>query len=206
MQQIFSKECLLIMKKFVSKSILGSMSAASLLMVASPAIDAAEQSAEKPTAESLQNNDQENIKEVTTYEDFKNAEGPVSINPANLSDKQLEELGQNPQQVKEEFGISKDGIQREATKQWSQKISKNQLAGGAATIGGVITIVSGLLSGGTVATVSGGAFSVISGVITSSKHNGVTVGGTATKRLVRENPYQKPVKKWVYKITWAKPY
>lgn len=179
MQKIFSKECLLIMKKFVSKSILGSISVASLLMVASPAIYAAEQSAEKPTAESLQNNDQENIKEVTTYEDFKNAEGPVSINPANLSDKQLEELGQNPQQVKEEFGISKDGIQREATKQWSQKISKNQLAGGAATIGGVIT---------------------------SSKHNGVTVGGTATKRLVRENPYQKPVKKWVYKITWAKPY
>lgn len=107
------------MKKFVSKSILGSMSAAALLMVASPAIDATEQSTENPTAENLQNNDQENIKEVTTYEDFKNSEAPVSINPANLSDKQLEELGQNPQQVKEEFGISKDGIQREVTKKWS---------------------------------------------------------------------------------------
>ncbi|PTG36114.1 hypothetical protein BU600_12450 [Staphylococcus arlettae] len=63
-----------------------------------------------------------------------------------------------------------------------------------------------MLSGGTVSTVSGGAFSIISGVITSSKHNGVQVGGTATKRLVRENPYQLPKKKWVYKITWPKAY
>ena len=53
--------------------------------------------------------------------------------------------------------------------------------------------------------VAGGAFEIIAGVITGSKHN-VNVGGTATKRLVRENPYQKPVKKWVYKITWAKAY
>ncbi|MEP9819788.1 hypothetical protein ABDK27_08470 [Staphylococcus xylosus] len=63
------------MKKFVSKSILGSMSAAALLMVASPAIDAAEQSTENPAETNLQTNEQNAPKEVTTYEDFKNAEG-----------------------------------------------------------------------------------------------------------------------------------
>lgn len=30
--------------------------------------------------------------------------------------------------------------------------------------------------------------------------------GTAEKRLVRDNPYQLPKKKWVYKATWAKRY
>lgn len=62
------------------------------------------------------------------------------------------------------------------------------------------------MTAGTVSSVAGGAFEIIAGVITGSKHNGVNVGGTATKRLVRENPYQKPVKKWFYKITWAKAY
>lgn len=30
--------------------------------------------------------------------------------------------------------------------------------------------------------------------------------GTAEKRLVRDNPYQLPKKKWVYKANWAKRY
>ncbi|MFQ3792948.1 hypothetical protein AABD37_13865 [Staphylococcus nepalensis] len=191
----------------ISKVLLAGISTATLLTVASPAIDAQEEnSSQNNTQGAQQSQEQENIKEVTTYKEFKNADGPVSINPANLSDKQLEDLGFNAKQTKEEFGISENGIQAEATKKWSQKISKNQLAGASATIGGVITVIGGILTAGTVSTVSGGAFEIIAGVITGSKYNGVNVGGTATKRLVRENPYQKPVKKWVYKITWAKAY
>ncbi|PTH38767.1 hypothetical protein BU596_12370 [Staphylococcus arlettae] len=191
----------------ISKVLLASISTATLLTVTSPVINAqGENSTQNKTQGTQQSQEQENIKEVTTYKEFKNADGAVSINPANLSDKELEELGLNPQQTKQEFGISENGVQAEATKKWSKKISKGQLAGASATIGGVITVIGGLLSGGTVSTVSGGAFSIISGVITSSKHNGVQVGGTATKRLVRENPYQLPKKKWVYKITWAKAY
>lgn len=191
----------------ISKVLLAGISTATLLTVASPAIDAQEEnSSQNNTQGAQQSQEQENIKEVTTYKEFKNADGPVSINPANLSDKQLEDLGFNAKQTKEEFGIRENGIQAEATKKWSQKISKNQLAGASATIGGVITVIGGILTAGTVSTVSGGAFEIIAGVITGSKYNGVNVGGTATKRLVRENPYQKPVKKWVYKITWAKAY
>jgi hypothetical protein len=59
---------------------------------------------------------QEDIKEVTTYEDFKNADDPVSIKPANLSDKELKELGLDAQQTKQEFGINADGVQTEVTK------------------------------------------------------------------------------------------
>ncbi|MBF7024871.1 hypothetical protein [Staphylococcus kloosii] len=191
----------------VSKILLAGISTATLLTVASPAINAEESTPSQNNNQGYQKSQQqEDIKEVTTYEDFKNADGPVSINPANLSDKELKELGLDAQQTKQEFGINADGVQTEATKKWSQKITKGQLAGTSATIGGVISIVGGLVTAGTVSSIAGGAFEIISGVITGSKYNGVTVGGTATKRLVRENPYQKPVERWVYKITWAKPY
>ncbi|WP_017722233.1 hypothetical protein [Staphylococcus xylosus] len=193
------------MKKFVSKSILGSMSAAALLMVASPAIDAAEQSTENPAETNLQTNEQNAPKEVTTYEDFKNAEGPVSINPNSLTDEELKKLDLNPQEIRSEFG-EKTTYSAEATQKWSGKVTKGQLANTAVTIGGVTTIISGILSLGSGATITSGAFTVISQIIRGGNFKGVKVGGTKTKRLVRENPYQKPVKKWVYKITWAKPY
>ncbi|MDG0822757.1 hypothetical protein M4L38_08425 [Staphylococcus equorum] len=191
----------------ISRVLLASISTATLLTVASPAINAQETTSSQNNAQGTQQaQEQENIKEVTSYKEFKNTDGPVSINPANLSDKELEDLGFNAKETKQEFGINENGIQAEATKKWSKKISKNQLAGASATTGGVISVVGGLLTAGTVSSVAGGAFEIIAGVITGSKHNGVNVGGTATKRLVRENPYQKPVKKWVYKITWAKAY
>lgn len=191
----------------ISRVLLASISTATLLTVASPAINAQETTSSQNNAQGTQQSqEQENIKEVTSYKEFKNTDGPVSINPANLSDKELEYLGFNAKETKQEFGINENGIQAEATKKWSKKISKNQLAGASATTGGVISVVGGLLTAGTVSSVAGGAFEIIAGVITGSKHNGVNVGGTATKRLVRENPYQKPVKKWVYKITWAKAY
>lgn len=101
----------------ISKVLLAGISTATLLTVASPAIDAQEEnSSQNNTQGAQQSQEQENIKEVTTYKEFKNADGPVSINPANLSDKQLEDLGFNAKQTKEEFGISENGIQAEATK------------------------------------------------------------------------------------------
>lgn len=51
-----------------------------------------------------------------------------------------------------------------------------------------------------------GAFTVISQAIRGGNFKGNNVGGTKEKKLIRENPYSKPVKKWMYKITWAKPY
>lgn len=47
---------------------------------------------------------------------------------------------------------------------------------------------------------------VVNGVLSFSNAKGVIVDGTAEKRLVRDNPYQLPKKKWVYKATWAKRY
>lgn len=193
------------MKKIVSKSILASLSATALLTASSPAIDAAEQSTEKPEQTNFKSNKQNTPKEVTTYNDFKNADGPVSIDPNNLSDEELEKLDLNPQEIRKEFG-PKTAYTAEAAKKWSGKVTKGQLANTAVTIGGVTTIISGLLSLGSGATITSGAFTVISQVIRGGKFKGVKLGGTKTKRLVRENPYQKPVKKWVYKITWAKAY
>ena len=60
------------MNKFVSKSILSSMSAVALLMAASPAIDAQENS-DQVSESAVKDNQQENIKEVNTYEEFKNS-------------------------------------------------------------------------------------------------------------------------------------
>lgn len=192
------------MNKFTKKSILSGVSMIALLLTINPIIEAQENT-DQSTEASTKKEQETPTKEVNTYKEFKNSKGSVSINPAKLSDKEMKDLGLNPQQIKQEFGISQ-GVQEEATKKWSKKISKGQLAGASATTGGVITVVGGLLTAGTVSTVSGGAFEIISGVITGSKYNGVKVGGTATKRLVRENPYQLPKKKWVYKITWAKAY
>ncbi|MEP9819789.1 hypothetical protein ABDK27_08475 [Staphylococcus xylosus] len=131
--------------------------------------------------------------------------GPVSINPNSLTDEELKKLDLNPQEIRSEFG-EKTTYSAEATQKWSGKVTKGQLANTAVTIGGVTTIISGILSLGSGATITSGAFTVISQIIRGGNFKGVKVGGTKTKRLVRENPYQKPVKKWVYKITWAKPY
>lgn len=193
------------MNKFVSKSILSSISAVALLMAASPAIDAQENS-DQVSESAVKDNQQENIKEVNTYEEFKNSKDPVSINPANLSNGQLEELGLNAQQTKQEFGINENGIQNEATKKWSTKISKSKITGTATTAGGIVSLIGLFVTGGTVTAATGPVISVFTGIAQGSKVKGVKVGGTATKRLVRENPYQLPKKKWVYKATWAKTY
>lgn len=110
------------MKKFVSRSILTSMSAAALLMVASPAIDAAEQSTENPAEANLQTNEQNTPKEVTSYSEFKNAEGPVAIDPNALTDGELKKLDLNPQEVRKEFG-EKTTFKAEAAQKWSGKVT-----------------------------------------------------------------------------------
>lgn len=193
------------MSKFVSKSILTGMSAIALLMTASPAIDARENS-DQVSESNVEDNQQENIKEVNTYEEFKNSKDPVSINPAKLSDTQLEELGFNAAQTKQEFGIDENGVQNEATKKWSTKIPKSKITGAATTAAGVVSLIGIFVTGGTITSATGPVVSVFTGIAQASNAKGVKVGGTATKRLVRENPYQLPKKKWVYKATWAKIY
>lgn len=194
----------------MNKSILVSMSATALLMVASPAIEAEQetnpsQNNNHGTEQFQQAQEEGNIKEVYTYKEFKNAKGPVSINPNLLSDKELKSLNLNPEKVKSDAGNG-TSFRAAKTRKWSSKVTKDQLAGASATVGGVITIISGILSWGSGATITSGAFSVFSQVIRGGKWKGVKFGGTKTKRLVRENPYQLPKKKWVHKITWAKPY
>lgn len=147
------------------------------------------------------------VKEVNTYKKMINSKEAVSIDPAKLSDNELENLGLNPQQVKSEFGINKNGIQLEAaTKKWSKKISKGKITGTLSAGSGVLGLIGLFFSAGTSITASTSVISILNGVSTASNIKGVQIGGTATKRLVRENPYQLPKKKWVYNATWAKTY
>lgn len=192
----------------LKKSLVGSVSATVLLMTAHPVVDAQENglSEKSNNSQESQSNQKEAPKEVNTYEEFKNADGPVSINPASLSNKEMKDLGLNPQQVRSDFGISESGVQAEATKKWSKKIPKSKITGAATTAGGVVSLIGIFVTGGTVTSATAPVVSIFTGAAQSSSAKGVQVGGTATKRLVRENPYQLPVKKWVYKATWAKVY
>lgn len=193
------------MKKFICKSMLVSMSAAAFLTAVNPGIEAAQQDNSQNTNEVEQAQEQGNVKEVYTYEDFKNAKGPVAINPIYLSDEEMKNLNLNPETVKNNFGDG-NSISPEKTRKWSGKVTKGQLSNATSSVGSVVTIISGALSLGSGATISSGAFSLIAQVMKGGKWHGVKVGGTKTQRLVRDNWMQKPKKKWIYKITWAKKY
>ncbi|PNZ40339.1 Uncharacterised protein [Staphylococcus simulans] len=111
------------------------------------------------------------------------------------------------------LGMSEQQIQQEKittyaakTKKWSKKIPKNKIQGSLNVGIGVAGIIGAFFSAGTSLTVSANVATVVNGVLSFSNAKGVIVDGTAEKRLVRDNPYQLPKKKWVYKATWAKRY
>ncbi|RIM72601.1 hypothetical protein BU594_08875 [Staphylococcus arlettae] len=191
------------MKKFITSIIAATIT---LGLTTTPFVQANETTSNTQQDEVTNPGGASEVKEVNTYEEMINSKEAVSINPAKLNDNELEKLGLNPQQVKSDFSIEENGMQFEATKKWSKKISKGKITGSLSAGSGVIGLIGAFFSAGTSITVSTSVISILNGVSTASNIKGVQVGGTATKRLVRENPYQLPKKKWVYKATWAKTY
>ncbi|MCE4966065.1 hypothetical protein [Staphylococcus chromogenes] len=141
-------------------------------------------------------------KEVSTYSEFVSSDGPVAIDPSNLTDKQMRSLGMSQEQIQQE----KITTYAAQTKKWSKKIPKNKIQGGLNVGIGVAGIIGAFFSVGTSLTVSANVATVVNGVLSFSNAKGVIVGGTAEKKLVRDTPYQLPKKKWLYKATWAKLY
>ncbi|RIM73814.1 hypothetical protein [Staphylococcus arlettae] len=191
------------MKKFIASIIAAIIT---LGLTTTPFVQANETKSNTQQDEVTNPGEASEVKEVNTYEEMINSKEAVSINPAKLNDNELEKLGLNPQQVKSDFDIEKNGVQSEATKKWSKKISKGKITGTLTAGSGVVGLIGAFFSAGTSLTVTGSVISIFNGVSSASNIKGVQVGGTATKRLVRENPYQLPKKKWVYKATWAKTY
>lgn len=191
------------MKKFIASIIATTIT---LGLTTTPFVQASETTSNTQQDEVTNEKGASEVKEVNTYEEMVNSKEAVSINPAKLNDNELEKLGLNPQQVKSDFDIQDNGLQLEATKKWSKKISKNKITGTLSAGSGVLGLIGMFFSAGTSITAATSVISVINGVSTASSIKGVQIGGTATKRLVRENPYQLPKKKWVYKATWAKTY
>ena len=69
----------------ISRVLLASLFRTTLLTVASPAINAQETTSSQNNARGLNSlKNQETLEEVTSYKEFKNTDGPVSINPAKF--------------------------------------------------------------------------------------------------------------------------
>lgn len=188
-------------KQIISTIATGVLLSAFATPFVSAKVEGETSTSQNATTNVSQNNNTE-MKEVTTYSEFVNSDGPVAIDPINLTDEQMRSLGMSEQQIQQE----KITTYAAKTKKWSKKIPKNKIQGSLNVGIGVAGIIGAFFSAGTSLTVSANVATVVNGVLSFSNAKGVIVGGTAEKRLVRDNPHQLPKKKWVYKATWAKRY
>jgi hypothetical protein len=155
---------------------------------------------------SIQDSSTTTYREVTTYEDFVNAKDAVSIDPEILTEEQLKKMGVNTSESSVNYKKETVSYAAATTKKWSKKISKDKIVGGLNVGTGLATIVGAYFSAGTSIAVGGGVMSVVNGLSQMTNAKGLVFGGTAKYQLVRTSFYELPKKKWVYTITWAKPY
>lgn len=162
-------------------------------------------------------NNQEII-EANSYEEFINTQGEVAIDPSKLTADEMIKLGLNPSEYIDNYNtpaISTFKAKKVnapqygkiyGKKKWSKKISKSKIQAGGTTAGGIITILGAFVPQARVVSLSGGIVGTVSGIIGLKNVKGVKFSGTAVKKLVRKNPYQTPSLGWVYKVTKAQRY
>lgn len=155
---------------------------------------------------------QQPVLEANSYEEFVNAEGEVAIDPSKLTADEMIKLGLNPADYIDNYKPQEfSGFRAKKVnapqysktygkKNWSKKIPKSKIQAAGTTAGGIIAIVGAFVPQAKVVSLTGGIVGTVSGIIGLKNVKGVKFSGTAVKKLVRKNPYQKPSIGWVYTV------
>lgn len=171
---------------------------------------------------------QENIieyKKVNTVDEFLNSKEPVSIDPTNLSDSELDRLANSNNNNNELVNYSKSNTLNSykniyqtckgGKKYFTKKITNNDffaVAGVTAPAAGISKIkyvakhfaakfISGWIGGGV--SIASGA---IGGTLHLSGQKGIVIKGYTSKTVVRESPYELPKCGRTSTVTSVKPY